>query len=512
VESADHIPLRDLMDNMLLFVENGSGITLRNYQRAVAQAISDSIRQHNGWSFVVMFPRQSGKNELQAQLETYLLCLYMDQDLEIVKVSPTWKPQSLNAMRRLQRILERNSITQPLWAREQGYIYRVGHARIFFLSGGLQANIVGATASLLLEVDEAQDVSPAKFDKDIAPMAASTNATRVFWGTAWTSDTLLARELRAARAAQESDGCQRVFVCTADDVSAEVPAYAGFVREQVAKFGRFHPMIKSQFYSEEIDAETGLFPPARRALMRGSHLRQQQPGGGRLCAFLIDVAGEDEAAREGTGKMKGEAFKNPGRDSTALTIVGVDLTTAADPLVKAPTYRVLDRRLWTGIKHTALYQQLLALTQNWRPVYLVIDATGVGAGLASFLSKALPGRVLPYEFNARTKSDLGWKFVTICETGRFKDYQIQPGGDETELFWRQVEYCQSEVVPGPDQKLKWGVPDALRDPATGELLHDDLLLSAALCAVLEDQPWPSAAGASIVRRADPLAEMEREGF
>jgi hypothetical protein len=31
---------------------------------------------------------------------------------------------------------------------------------------------VGATASLLLEVDEAQDVEIGKYDKEIAPMAA----------------------------------------------------------------------------------------------------------------------------------------------------------------------------------------------------------------------------------------------------------------------------------------------------------------------------------------------------
>jgi hypothetical protein len=496
-----------MLEDPLVFSEIGSEIKLRSYQQAVARAVIDSVRKHLGLSFVVMFPRQSGKNELQAQLEAYLLCLYIDKDLEIVKASPTWKPQSLNAMRRLQRILERNMIASILWTKEQGYIYRVGRARIFFLSGGPETNIVGATASLLLEVDEAQDVSPAKFDKDLAPMAASTNATRVFWGTAWTADTLLARELRTAREAERADGQRRVFVCTADEVAAEVPSYGAFVRDQVARLGRSHPMVKSQFYSEEIDAECGMFPPARRALMRGMHPRQMQPTGGKAYAFLIDVAGEDEkiAGDENAG------LQNPGRDSTALTIIEVDLATCADPLIKAPTYRVVDRRLWTGVKHTALYQQILSLAGTWRPAHLVIDATGVGAGLASFLTKALPGRVQPFEFNSHSKSDLGWKFLAICETGRFKDYQVRPG-DEAELFWKQVESCQSEIVPGPERRMRWGVPDTLRDPATGELVHDDLLLSAALCAVLDDQSWSLPGKTSIITRQDPLREMESEGF
>ena len=153
-------------------------------------------------TIVVMFPRQSGKNELQAQLETYLLMLYSEDGGELVKVSPTWKPQAQNAMRRLERVLEKNLLTRGRWEKASGYLYRVGQAQMAFFSGAPEANIVGATASLLLEVDEAQDVSIEKYDRAIAPMAASTNATRVLWGTAWTGDTLLARELKAAREAE----------------------------------------------------------------------------------------------------------------------------------------------------------------------------------------------------------------------------------------------------------------------------------------------------------------------
>ncbi len=50
----------------------------------------------------MIFPRQSGKNEVQAQLESYLLTYLREIDAEIVKVSPTWRPQSINAMRRLE--------------------------------------------------------------------------------------------------------------------------------------------------------------------------------------------------------------------------------------------------------------------------------------------------------------------------------------------------------------------------------------------------------------------------
>jgi hypothetical protein len=500
--------IKYLLKDSLSFAEHASGLRLRQYQRDVAQAIIESVISRRGDTIVVLFPRQSGKNELQAQVETYLLTLYSTLDAEMVKVSPTWKPQSLNAMRRLERVLKRNLFTRATWHKESGYIYRMGTARIFFLSGGPDASIVGATANLLLEVDEAQDVLIPKFDKDIAPMAASTNATKVFWGTAWTSRTLLARELRAAIAAQQKDGRQRVFILTADQVALEVPAYGKFVQEQVAKLGRQHPMVRTQFYSEEIDAESGMFPARRQSLMVGSHRRRATPLAGAIYAMLVDVAGEDEGITGEDGK-EGE-LQNKGRDSTAVTVVEVDLSTIADPIIKAPVYRVVHRLSWVGVKHTSIYGALRGLAESWGIRYLVIDATGVGAGLASFLDKALPGKVIPFVFNSSTKSKLGWDFLAVIETGRFKDYtDVDPPRAE---FFLQLDYCQMQIQPGPNQVMKWGVQNGLRAPESGEMIHDDYILSAALVGLLDAQQWQILAAPLIIQSADPLLSMDKEAY
>ena len=102
-------------------------------------------------------------------------------------------------------------------------------------------------------------------------MAASTNATRIFWGTAWTEQTLLAREMLAAQAAEARDGQRRIFVLGAEVVRAEVPAYGQFVDDQLARLGRNHPFVRSQFFSETVSFEGGLFNATRLGLMRGSH-------------------------------------------------------------------------------------------------------------------------------------------------------------------------------------------------------------------------------------------------
>ena len=533
------LQLRRAMADVDTFIDTCSTIKLREYQRGVAEAVFRSVQEGAGRSFVVMFPRQSGKNELQAQLETYLLCCYYLMNAELVKVSPTWKPQTLNAMRRLERVLDSNLIAKHLWTKESGYIYRCGKARIYFFSGQPRSNIVGATANVLLEVDEAQDVLPAKFDKDIAPMAASTNATRVFWGTAWTSRTLMARELRAARKAEQADGQRRVFVLTADDVSREVPAYGDFVAGQVARLGRNHPMIKTQYFSEEIDAEGGLFPPARVAMMKGEHAPQVSPLPGKLYAMTLDVAGEDEALIADPESGEVESLANPKRDSTALTVFEVDLASVDDPLINKPTYKVVQRREWIGVKHSTLYGAIKAMAELFAVRYLVVDCTGVGAGLTSFLSASLGDKVVPFEFNVRTKSDLLWDFLGIIDSGRYKDCAIahpepvdreafppgkgyeevdQQGEEATtpctelaEVFWNQIQFCEFEILPGPQKRVRWGVPDGRRDPATGDLVHDDLLISAALCAVLDKKKWAVSRPTYIIQASDPLDDLDK-GF
>jgi len=499
--------LTTLARDVVPFVRFASGLQLRRYQEAVARAVVRSVLRGQGLSFVVIFPRQSGKNELQAQLQAYLLTLFSGQRAEMVQVCPTWKPQATNAMYRLEAVLSGNLVVRDRWEKHHGHVYQVGQARLTFLSGSPTANIVGATANLLLSVDEAQDIQVDKFDKDIAPMAASTHATRVFWGTAWTSNTLLAREEQAALVQQHEDGIRRVWRLDCEDVAAEVPAYGAFVAEQVGRLGRNHPMVRTQYYSEEIDAEGGLFTPQRLSALHGSHPPQVVPRPGQIYVMALDVAGEDEE-----GALRASLIGSAARDATALTIARVDLSTLADPDRQLPTYHIVSRRLWVGARHSDLFGQILHLATHWRVRYLVCDATGVGAGLASFLSRSLGPRVIPFVFSGKSKSDLGWSFLSLIDSGRLQDYApmdepLDDLGDLQALFYAQLAHCQYEILPGPDKRIRWGVPDGTRDLQSGDPVHDDLVISAALISLLDEQAWSVSGPAAIVHAADPLEDM-----
>ena len=142
----------------------------------------------------------------------------------------------------------------------------------------------------------------------------------------------------------------------------------------------------------------------------------------------------------------------------------------------------------------------------------MVDATGVGAGLASFLDKALPGKVIAFTFTSASKSQLGWDFLNVIDSGRWKEFNPGKQADRLQTeFYRQLEFTQYEIQPGPDKKIKWSVPDGTRDPATGELLHDDLVMSAALVGELEAQQWAVTGPTLIVQAPDPLADLDR-GF
>lgn len=497
------------------------GIRLRAYQQAAANAIVRSVLENQGLSIVVMFPRQSGKNLMQAQLEVYLMTLLAEEGAEMVKFSPTYQPQSLNAMRRLETALEANFLTHGHWHKSAGNHYRFHKSHLTFLSAAPGSNIVGATASTLLSLDEAQDIEIDKYDKQVAPMAASTNATRVFWGTAWSAQTLLARELRAAREAEARDGIRRVFQISAEEVRREVPAYGLFVDEQIARMGRNHPMVRSQFFSEEIDFAGGLFTPSRLGLMQGAHPALETPLPGKRYALLIDLAGEDEALRLGGANTE---LDNPDRDLTAVTVMELDFSLLGEDLVGKPIYRVVNRQLWQGERHSTLYARLLRLADLWQPEKIVVDASGVGAGVGSFLRDKLGERVITLQFTSQLKSRLGWGFLAVVDTGRFQDFSARSAPDQWSanpllgqmaaeqdrlqaLFYRQLAGLQAEVSAGPERLLKWSVPEGARDPEGG-LLHDDLVLSAAMVAILDEQSWHLSSHAVLIAAHDPILEMD----
>lgn len=490
---------------------------LRGYQLEVARAILDSVINGRGLEIAAVFSRQAGKNELAAQVECFLLNLYSTvPGATIVKTAPTHKPQLQNSKRRLVLHLG-NCWNKGRWKKSEGYIYSLGHASIIFLSGRPGTDVVGATASLLLEFDEAQSFLERKGEQEFAPMCAAFNSTRVYYGTIRTRNTYLSKKIRELRRMEAQDGIKRVYMVPWDVVAKEVPAYRIFVESEIRKKGWNHPIIRMEYRLEEVDDKGGMFGPRRRALMQGEHQRYHAPLSGKIYAATLDVAGEDEAAGM-------EELARPGRDYTIATIFEVDLSTLHNSAIGAATYKVVD--VWTdqGSKHfdttgeSSVALWLLSWFKKWKCRYVVADASGVGAGLVSFLVAQLGDEVvIPFKFSPPArKSKLGVDFLSVVETGRFQMFADDGSPDWSE-FWLQVERTAYSVPEDGDmeRRMSWGVPDGTTMEGMDEQgrivqipVHDDRVIGAALCAELDEQEWPGTGESELIRRSDVLEEMD----
>lgn len=454
------------------------GRALRRYQLDAAEAVVRSILQGEGRSIAVMISRQGGKNELSAQIEAYLLMLNEEIGGQIVKAAPTFKPQAINSILRLKAALD-NPLTRGRAATAHGYQVVLGRARCSFFSAEPTAQVVGATASLALEFDEAQDIGLAKHDREFSPMAASTNATRVYYGTAWSSDTLLARVIEANRAAEERDGERRNFIVPWWRVAEAVPAYGRFVEAEKARLGEGHPLFKTQYRLETIDGEAGLFDTQQRALLRGGQPSQVAPRPDDTHVAGVDLAGPDEEAADARLRQS-----KPRKDSTVITIGRLIAAPVADATTE-PKLEIVCHYWWTGRGHREQYEQMLGvLRDHWRCRRVVVDASGLGAGIADFLLAALGQSIVePFVFTAASKSRLGFALLAAVNANRLKMYVPHPqpdrvgdlradptASDNAAEFWRQIERARYDVRS--NQQISFSVPES-----DG---HDDFLLSLAL--------------------------------
>ena len=395
------------------------------YQRDVALAVLDSVFGKKGLTFSVEIARQGGKNELSAQLELLLLTLHMLEPKNLVKCSPTYKPQAVISMVRLKDRLH-DAGFDGVWRSELGYIIRLGNARAVFLSTEETANVVGNTAHILLEVDESQDVGKEKYTKEFKPMGATANVTTVHYGTTWDDTTLLEEVKQSNLELERKDGVRRHFRYDWEEVARYNPDYLAYVTAERERLGENHPMFLTQYRLLPVRGGGGLFSRGQMGQLQGEHARQQRAAAGATYVAGIDLAGEAE-------EMEGAQLRaaKPQQDSTVVTIGELDYT-AGDGLARTPLVRVVEHYRWTGRRHAELYPQLVDILRNvWHCRRVVVDATGVGEPVSSFLRKSLGSRVIPFTFTRRSKSELGFNLLAAVNSGRLKMYR----GDGSAECW-----------------------------------------------------------------------------
>ncbi|MGQ9787597.1 MAG: hypothetical protein ACUVSJ_14190, partial [Anaerolineae bacterium] len=470
--------VKALLTSIQLFSALVLRVPLYPYQIAPANAVIASCLHNRGLEFLLVFPRQSGKDEAIAHLTAFLLTLFQRCDASIVHVYPTQQQITIGSSRLLQ-YAHHPLAAGRTWSKQHPTRIGIGRACCTFFSGHPHAHAEGATANLLLIINETQDQDEATIERRFTPMRASTNATALYAGTVRTTSDYLWHVKTRLERLEAQDGIPRVFIVTPEVVRQSNPAYGLFVDEQVRLKGRQHPSVKSELFCEPIDTLSGLFPPRRIALMTGTHPRQHTPTPGMSYVATLDVAGQDEGT---AGQLA-----NPKRDYTVCTMVQV----SSGPL--GPIYRAVDAFIDHGSRHfqsapgtPALLERLVAYLNLWRPSALVADASGVGQGLCDAIARMWPGQIVKLQFTAHVKARLGADFLSLIETGRFQYWT--PDDPDAWMFYEQCRQCAYEVQEGipMERGLRWGVParatTTLPDGTTTHV-HDDQLISAARSAV-----------------------------
>lgn len=148
------------------------------YQLEVGEALVAALTRGQGGISTIMMPRQSGKNELSAILEAYLLATKPAGT--IIKAAPTYTPPVINSRMRLMPMLESPLLKPRVWTAHgsiialapdfdpESLVPQTG-PRILLSSAGEESTVVGGTASLLLELEEAQDADPDTENTEGAP-------------------------------------------------------------------------------------------------------------------------------------------------------------------------------------------------------------------------------------------------------------------------------------------------------------------------------------------------------
>ena len=422
----------------------------------------NSIQQGLGLTLSVEIARQGGKNELSAHLEVLLLTLHMARGGTLIKCSPTFKPQTIISMERLKQRLD-DYCFDGIYRPQMGYIVQLGNAKAIFLSAEGSSSVVGHTADILLEIDESQDVGKEKYSREFRPMGSAANVTTILYGTTWNDDTLLEEVKQANLELERKDGIRRHFRYDWQEVGRCNPDYVKFVEAERQRLGEEHPLFRTQYALLPIKHGGGFLSRQQIALLMGEHHRQSHPDGKRTYIAGVDLAGECETGMAGESALNNNRAK--GCDSTVITIAELDAADSAQPVLK-----VAEQYRWTGTPHSQLYTQMIEILRNvWNCHRIVVDATGIGQPVASFLKKELGSKVIPFVMTSRSKSDMGFELLSLVNSGRLKLYE-QDGSPEYQQTLFELERARAQYRP--NQTMNFYVA-----PHEG---HDDFLMSLAL--------------------------------
>lgn len=417
---------------------------LNPLQVHVARTVEELMFDGSGDTLTIRLPRQSGKNEISGQIHERHLLRCAGTGGCIVRAAPSFRPQLINSKRRLDKIARADPLFDFGSLRwREGYIAEYGAhdqpgSEIHFLSADEQARPEGATADVLLDLDEAHKVDPFVFGERFEPMTASTNAPKVMWGVAGCKDDLLYQEMQRNL---ELGLTHRVINVPARVVSEFNEIYRMHYEGRIKRLGADHPIVLTQYDLVDVDELGTAFSKYHRDQLFDSdfnrELRPTRRRAGQKYIAVIDVAGEEEEELD-LQKMQEEGARQA-PDCTTILICRID---SRRSYMDKPLFEIVDMKVWIGLKMIpapgdaakSLQERIMDTLQTWRPRVTLIDSRGIGKPLSSWIDRVWKGgKVVQYAASLATTTEDLYETWALLNTGQLRCFRSDGSAEYAEL-------------------------------------------------------------------------------
>jgi len=495
---------RELIDRIVLFCETLSEVALYTYQSLFCRRVVESVIGNEGSNITGLWSRQSGKTETVA-----CVCLGLSVLLPALakafpddpRLKPYHKGFSVGVYAPVKDQAEisfgrmRNKVHSEygegiLHDPEIGVEVVTSRGDTLSFSNG--STIIARTASPdtqiegkthhLIICEEAQKLSRTKVEKEIRPMAASTNGTFVTIGTAWESRGGFHQSIQKNVDVHKTGGKRSHFEFGWDIVCDEKKRafqkdknpfhlnYEKFVQGEIFRLGGTDsPEFQMNF---ECKWQESRAIAISKNVFKDAALNDVESGPFTQTGF--QVAGLD------IGKTN---------DATVLTILDVDMQRPIrNPYVLGDANE--DKQLyypkivvdWVELMgsfegHSGQYAMLVDYLARTNVKVMVIDATSMGDPVYERIEAMIGGSIIcvPYKFSSISKSNLYKYYLQELNSGRVK-YAAGPTTRQRHEFRK---FTQENLDL---DRIDYGSYAVCQAPEGG---HDDYPDSAALACWAE---------------------------
>jgi len=404
--------------------------------------------------------RQTMKNDVDATILCRLLHLYRREGGIVIRTAPSYSPQLINSRRRLEWMIGRDLLFEaggtPLW--RYGHMLVHGNAEVHLLSGAKGGTPEGATASLLLSVDEAHRFDRGVFEDRFGPMVAINDAPTVMYGVSADKADLLYEHMCAnlrdeGHPHADDPGGRVIDTPTVQQWPAEVwcdllPTYRAHVDLRERRLGADHPTILTNYHLCDVESLGGLFGLKQQgSLTQGSVPRGAVPAGGREVVALIDLAGEVEDAES---KDPDHGDIEASADACAVLIFAVDRSRNR---FDWPICHLVDMAFFVGLPMeddddvfgtSSVKGRLSDILGRYRPSTVVVDSRGVGYSTARWLGRRWPAKIIEYASSQTTKSEDLYGLLGMLNAGAIEVFRGD-GSIEWEEWSREVQGARKKL-------------------------------------------------------------------